>query len=157
MNTCDDCGAPVGEASCEELFQRLLALDYSGAQPWGLFHAVNVASYALQHPTWSPSRFRDGQYRILSVFATEGLSGVRSLTTALVSANSHRRRGGRVHEPLGSGIGATLSHVDPPTQFHTTIHDVAVDGTFPAQGFTASVASWAGATRTAWARAPTGR
>lgn len=153
MNTCKDCGAVADETSCEELFHRLLALDHSRAEPWAAFHAVNVASYALQHPTWSSSRFRDGQYRILSVFATDGLSGVHALTASRVSANSHRQKRGRTHELLQPDAGRALSGVEPPTQFRTTIHDVAVDGTFPAAGYTERVTNWAEATRTAWSRA----
>lgn len=40
--------------------------------------------------------------------------------------------------------------VTPPTVFPVTIADVAVDGTFPAEGFAGRVAVWAEATLAAW-------
>lgn len=47
---CEECGAPTNEATCAELFDRLLALDHSRQQPWGSLHGEAVACYFSQHP-----------------------------------------------------------------------------------------------------------
>lgn len=47
--TCEECGAPTVEATCAELFDRLLALDHSRQQPWGSLHGEAVACYFAQH------------------------------------------------------------------------------------------------------------
>jgi hypothetical protein len=36
--------------SCEEQFDKLLALDHSRVQPWGSRHGLAFATFAMQHP-----------------------------------------------------------------------------------------------------------
>jgi hypothetical protein len=51
-STCHQCGASFADAasSCEEQFDKLLALDHSRVQPWGSRHGLAFATFALQHP-----------------------------------------------------------------------------------------------------------
>jgi hypothetical protein len=49
---CVQCGAVfAGEGdTCEEQFDKLLALDHSRVQPWGSRHGLAFSTFALQHP-----------------------------------------------------------------------------------------------------------
>lgn len=47
---CPECGAPVeGRQACQELFERLIARDFSDATYFGV-HRLAVDAYSLQHP-----------------------------------------------------------------------------------------------------------
>jgi hypothetical protein len=50
--TCPQCGATFADTSqtCEEQFDKLLALDHSHVQPWGSRHGLAFSTFALQHP-----------------------------------------------------------------------------------------------------------
>lgn len=60
--------------------------------------------------------------------------------------NSHRAGRGFAVAEAG---GETPVLADPPARFAVTIEDVAVDGTFPADGFADRVGAWAAATLSA--------
>jgi hypothetical protein len=66
--------------------------------------------------------------------------------------NSHRaptsKAGSRL-EPTEDPVPAAPRH----PAFSTTIHDVALDGTFPAEGFAQRIEQWAHAVRAAWTSA----
>ena len=49
---CPQCGALFADAtaSCEEQFDKLLALDHSRVQPWGSRHGLAFSTFAMQHP-----------------------------------------------------------------------------------------------------------
>jgi hypothetical protein len=139
---CRECGGDAAAAPCAELFLRLLALDHSRAQPWGGLHAVNVACYFLQHPSLLARPQLDAQWAVVMLFLDDGLDALAARTAAAVRRNSHRH-GGRHVEASGGRA----------PDFAVTITDVAVDGTFPAEGFPQRVGRWAAATRSGWAAA----
>ena len=51
-NPCPQCGAVFADSAstCEEQFDKLLALDHSRVQPWGSRHGLAFSTFALQHP-----------------------------------------------------------------------------------------------------------
>lgn len=142
MTTCSECGT-TGEIPCTTLFDRLLALDHSRAEPWGPLHGVVVACYRLQHPAQLPEG-PEVLLELLRVFVAEGSAGARRFTEHRRRANSHRNRGRTPapHEPVAVA----------PDGFLVTIGDVAVDGTFPAPGYEQRVRAWADTTLAAWDR-----
>lgn len=124
----------------------LLSYDHEQRQPWASFHTLNVACYLLQHPSQGTAASRAGQWLMVQTFLDHGLDAVHTLARAAVRRNSHRH-GGR------GGLDAALPA--PPPQVHypaVTIHTVAVDGTFPPEGYASRMRDWAAATITA--RAP---
>lgn len=148
VDRCAECGAVADSTSCEELFHRLLALDHQHDQPWASFHALNVACYTLQHPSTTKPSHLAVQQKVVAVFCDDGLDAVHALTATARARNSHRSRapGSDPFRVAGEALPATA----PPRAFSTTIHDVAVDGTFPAAGYADRAAAWAGAVRAAW-------
>lgn len=139
---CHECGASLARSSCEDLFDRLLALDHERVQPFGALHAVSVACHLLQHPSRSPARHRPQQLQIVAAFVQDGVPGMRQAVAAIRSAPSHRVR--------SRPAGALLNEQAAPTSFAATIHDVAVDGTFPADGYEQRLEEWASAVRAAY-------
>ncbi|BBF99202.1 hypothetical protein PSA01_17770 [Pseudonocardia saturnea] len=127
----------------------MLALDHQRAQPWGAHHGVTVSCYVLQHPSTVRPHQRGAQLDIVLAFCDSGLTGVERLTTAARGHNTHRARTPMTSSPGGPDDSAARSVPDHPT-FGTTIHDVAVDGTFPADGFTERLERWAHSVREAW-------
>lgn len=141
VTRCPECGAEP--ASCEALFHTVLALDHSRRPPWGPLHGVTVACFLLQHPSRLPEADRSRPWAIVRTYVEEGLAATTRLTEQTRRANSHRRGAPPPeHE--------SIPPATPPTAFPVTIADVAVDGTFPAEGFADRVAAWAEATLTAW-------
>jgi hypothetical protein len=128
--------------SCPDLFLGLLALDHS-RQPWAAYHGVSVATYLLQHPSLSAPAMLPGQWSLVNVFAEDGIAAVGAFTAARVARNRGGRR--QTGEPA-----ADVDLGQPPGAFAVTIADVSVDGSFPAAGFPARVASWVRATIEAW-------
>lgn len=141
MTRCPECGAEP--ASCEELFHTVLALDHSRRPPWGPLHGVTVACFLLQHPSRLPEAHRPRTWTILRTYVEEGLAATTRLTEQSRHANSHRR-GVRPPEDVSP------PPAPPPTTFPVTIADVALDGTFPAEGYADRVTAWAEATLAAW-------
>jgi hypothetical protein len=141
MDACAQCGA-VSDTPCEELFQRLLALDHSRREPWGPLHGVAVACYRLQHPASLAEGAHTFPLELLRTHVAGGAEASRKLTERSRRANSHRVRR-REHT-------APASSPDAPTRFAFTVAEVAVDGSFPAGGHSERVRSWARATLTAW-------
>lgn len=117
MGACEECGAATGEATCAELFDRLLALDHSRQQPWGSLHGEAVACYFAQHPN-APR----APYDIAPLLQ-------------------------RLRRFIADDQRATR----PET---TTIHDVAVDGSFPSAGHRERLERWARSILAAQAHAP---
>ena len=142
---CDECGAADSYGSCSHLFDVLLALDHERRQPWAAYHSVNVACYLLQHPSQATSDVIAGQWHIVETFINEGLGAVHALAARAVRQNIARAGGEPdvVHRPLPEAVRP----VD------TTIADVSVDGTFPADGYEYRMVLWASAT--AYARGST--
>lgn len=148
MERCAECGSLAGASGCGELFERLLALDYSQRPPWGPLHAVVVACFYLQHPQRSPGPHAGSvRWTIVQQHLAGGLPAVAAFTSRARQMNSHRRSGSREPPVLHE---VDLPGAPPPRAYDTTIADVAVDGTFPARGHEERVAAWAAATVTAW-------
>lgn len=142
MDTCPECGA-ASETPCEELFRRLLALDHSRREPWGPLHGVAVACHRLQHPSSLADGTHEFPLELLRAHVEGGVAASRELTERARRANSHRVRR---REPAHRASGRTRS----PAEFTVTIAEVAVDGTFPAEGHPERVRTWAEATLHAW-------
>ncbi|MFD5461877.1 DUF5946 family protein [Kitasatospora sp. NPDC127059] len=142
---CAECGA----RGCAELFHGLLALDHSRAEPWGPLHGVSVSCFLLQHPGRLPGDGGAGARGLLRAYLAGGLPAVERLVGRARRANSHRVTGGAGHP----GPGPT-PEPEPPTAprggFAVTIEQVALDRTFPADGFADRVRDWAAATLAAW-------
>lgn len=141
MDTCAQCGA-VSDTSCEELFQRLLTLDHSRQEPWGPLHGVAVACYRLQHPVSLAEGAHEFPLELLRAHLEGGSAASRKLTERARRGNSHR-----VHRERGVRTSTTP---EAPSGVGFTIAEVAVDGSFPAEGHPERVRAWARATLTAW-------
>lgn len=116
-NLCEECGAPTTQASCAELFDRLLALDHSRQQPWGALHGEAVACYFAQHPS-APRAPRDvapllQRLARTRTFATAGPT--RRLLDPTARPVRVRRRVLRTIRP-----DATPPGRDPPRSFAMT-------------------------------------
>lgn len=147
MEPCAECGAPMDPRSCDELFQTLLALDHARQAPWGPLHGVSVSCFLLQHPGRLPTDDGGTAWALLHAYLEGGLDEVNQLVGRARRGNSHRAKG----SPAPAVRDAALPHRDaPPSRFSVTIHDVAVDGSFPAPEFTERVKAWAAATVDAW-------
>lgn len=133
-NDCAGCGAPDSDR-CRALFDQLLALEFSRAEPWGPLHGLTVAVYALQHP----DRFADtggwaGRWTGLHVYVTQGL------------ASAERTWAGAGTRGLPDLAGAPDAS-PRSTPFTVTIADIAGPGDdFPAAGHGDRVDRWARAT-----------
>ncbi|WP_232665274.1 DUF5946 family protein [Pseudonocardia sp. TRM90224] len=130
----------------DELFHELLALDHSRRPPWGPLHGVVVACHLLQT---APGQVRSDDPRLVLLrdFVDGGLQAVAERAAASRRGNSHRSRSAWPPEPSGPELAE-------PGGFAVTIADVAVEGTFPADGYEERVARWAAATLGAWTGTP---
>lgn len=149
MSPCSKCGA-IAEEPCTELFERLLVLDYSLQEPWGPMHGVVVACYRLQHSELSDAD-REGLLDLLNAYAQGGQQALGHWVDGARRANSHRygRTGpGDAHHPPAQAPMPWCA----PRDYEVTIADVAVDGTFPAEGHQERVGHWVRATLAAWQR-----
>jgi hypothetical protein len=148
VGPCSECGAPSG--ICDELFHTLLALDHSRQPPWGPLHGVSVACFLLQHPGRSEAsrRGREGElWELVRGYIDGGLAAVDWIVRRARWDNSRRgsRAGGASPEDASSSAVPGVA----TGPFAVTIEDVAVDGTFPADGFADRLAAWAAATLSA--------
>jgi hypothetical protein len=115
-------------------FEALLALDHSRRAPWGPLHAVAVACYLVQG-TEVRIRCDDPRLEILRAFLAGGRLGLDATVARLRGADTYSSRGDSLAVPPG---------------FDMTILDVAVDGSFPAEGYEQRVRRWASSTLAAW-------
>lgn len=136
-------------STCDELFERLLELDRSGQAPWEPLHGIVTACFLLQHPA-HPLAARGGNkgaWARLYFYVSGGPSGFLAVIEGARPRNSHRH----ADAPRPMFLPADpLPEGPAPTCFDTTIVDVAVDGSFPAEGYEQRVSAWALATRAAW-------
>ncbi|AJT40869.1 hypothetical protein UM93_03915 [Psychromicrobium lacuslunae] len=131
-----------------------MALDHARLQPWGSFHALNVACYFLQFPDRSSRASLEREWALLQCFLREGLQGVHSLTEAAVRANNHRQPPAA---PLGEALVNEVLPVGPPVDPDFGILDVAVDGTFPSPGYSERMLRWAKSLDRAWRSSASGK
>lgn len=153
---CRQCaaGSSVG---CEELLHRLLALDHSRMLPWAPLHAVVASCFWLQHADrFEPDR-QLWHWVMIGVYAEGGLPALTRLAEELRRLNGHTASGPlRIPRHYRESIGPlpTRSESAPlPRCYAVTIHDVSVDGTFPAEGHARRVRTWVEATIDAWRQA----
>ncbi|MFF8309733.1 DUF5946 family protein [Streptomyces lydicus] len=147
MEPCAECGAPMDARSCDELFDILLALDHSRQEPWGPLHGVSVSCFLLQHPSRLPADDGTRAWALLHAYLAGGLAEVNQLVGRARRGNSHRVKG----SPSEDVREAAQPRRDAPrSPFSVTIHDVAVDGSFPSSEFAERVRAWAAATVDAW-------
>lgn len=145
MATCADCGALLGTRTCADLFLDLLALDHSRQAPWGPLHAVVTAAFLLQHPSdprASPTLQGFG-LSLVHDYLRGGPVALAAATDRARAANSHRVADGTPTRRAGGrpAQGTGAQPVAGPVEL-LTIHDVAVDGTFPAAGHEERVRRW---------------
>ncbi|MGW4463081.1 DUF5946 family protein [Micromonospora sp. NPDC004704] len=150
MTRCGQCGADGSQAVCDELFERLLALDHSRQPPWGPLHGVAVACYFLQHPR-HPLAPGDptASLALLHAYLSGGQPAVDAFVAQARRRNSHRYRG-RDDRPAPQIVDPAMAARPASRVFVTRIVDVAVDGSFPAPVYPDLVRSWAEATAAAW-------
>ncbi|NJC69631.1 hypothetical protein HC031_07850 [Planosporangium thailandense] len=138
--------------TCEELFERLLALDHSRRPPWGPLHAVAVTCFFLQHPAHplAPLGRNDPGWAILHAYLAGGQQALDAVTDAARRSNSrgHRGRGGAARPPFDSS--PPMPDRPAPRALKVTIADVAADGSFPAPGYEQRVRRWAEDTVAMW-------
>src|SRR5699024_10734516 len=91
---CPQCGG-TGPVECAVLFDRLLALDHSRAEPWGPLHAVTVTCYRLQHPATCAVGQEEPMLDLLRTYRDGGLEALHRWTEAARRSNTHRRRAAR--------------------------------------------------------------
>lgn len=149
MTLCEDCGASVRKVTCSELFLDLLAADHSRQPPWGPLHGVVTALFFLQHPSdprASPEQDSLGLFLVHSYLAG-GQPALASATDKIVSRNRSRSSRGC----LDAWPAEKPVSVANRGSGKVTIHDVAVDDTFPAEGHEERVRLWAESVAAAWA------
>ncbi|SNT63289.1 hypothetical protein SAMN05421812_11546 [Asanoa hainanensis] len=131
--------------SCDELFERLLALDHSRQPPWGPLHGAAVACFFLQHPghPLGPRGRNDFGWACLLAYRSGGQAALHAVTDLARRRNSHRHAGSELFD-------VTAPEFASSTSFAVTITDVAVDGSFPADGYEKRLLAWADATYLAW-------
>ena len=120
------------------MFMALLALDHERRPPWAEYHALNVACWLLQHPSQTKSHVLSGYWQIVDTFLADGLGAVHALTSRAVR-NNHAR----------AAHGPVIGRMPVPELMNlpvTTIEAVALDGTFPADGYPVRMHRWAQAT-----------
>ena len=128
----------------EDLFHRLLALDHSRQPPWGPLHAVAVACHLLQQ-TPGPIPADDPRLEMLRAFLAGGEPALAALAGRRRARNNHRAGSA---SPIPAPQAPLLAR--PESGFATSIADVALDGTFPAEGYEERVRRWAADTLDAW-------
>ncbi|MGY2065263.1 DUF5946 family protein [Blastococcus sp. SYSU DS0619] len=142
MAECGDCGADISSATCSELFLDLLAMDHSRQPPWGPLHGVVVAAFFLQHPSdpqASPSQQAFG-LELLHDYLRGGAPRLAGASKRARRDNSHRSSARRSPK---SAPEVVVERPNDGRRFTTTLHDVAVNGTFPAAGHEERVHAWA--------------
>lgn len=119
---------------------RLLALDHSRQEQWGPLHGIAGACHFLQHPSSTP----DSGWPLYWALVRAYLSGGVAALDATTSRFRVRNRGGRLPQAEAPSRGTR------PEAFERTIADLAVDSTFPADGYADRMREWASATALAW-------
>lgn len=147
MEFCAECGMSADSQSCDELFDILLGLDHSREEPWGPLHGASVACYLFQHPSRLPADGGVTAWAMMQGYLEGGLEAMNRIVGQARRGNSHRVNNGPVRAVPGM---EPPKRDTPPIHFDVTISDIAVDGTFPADGFADRVKTWAAATVGAW-------
>jgi len=137
---CTQCGAKFegDERSCEEQFDRLLALDHSRVQPFGSRHGLAFSTFALQHPDG-----RD-EAQLTACWIMLYRVWVKGDNRAKLAAAMRERR----DTPTSEWDVPPLPAPPPPgTRYAVTIADF---GEFDAETYVAKLEEWGRATLAAW-------
>jgi hypothetical protein len=139
---CPQCGAVFGDATqtCEEQFDRLLALDHSRVQPWGSRHGLAFSTFALQHP--------DGRTaaQLAACWVMLYRVWIKGDNRAKLAAAMRTRQD---LPPAEWGVPALPATPDGP-RYAVTIADL---GDFDADTYVHKLEDWGRATLTVWAAA----
>jgi hypothetical protein len=149
MRRCPECGAPASPRSCDDIFQQLLALDHSRQPPWGPLHGVAVACFFLQHSSRMPRAARPLYWALLHAYLRGGLGVAAAMTERTRQLNS-QRGGGHAPQPGDFPGAPPFPETEHPRSYAITIADIALNGSFPADGHQERVRSWAAYTISAW-------
>lgn len=137
---CPQCGAIFADDSqtCEEQFDKLLALDHSHVQPWGSRHGLAFSTFALQHPQGRS----DGQLTACWIMLYR--VWVKGDNRAKLAAAMRERQ----NRPPAEWDVPPLPKVPPTgTRFAVTIADL---GDFDADTYVRKIEDWGRATLQTW-------
>jgi hypothetical protein len=131
-NVCPECGAALAPGeSCEERFQRCLALEYEDWTGYGVVHHLTVPAYMLQHPSrYSREGRLEARHLLAAFLAGESPTAVRRQNrTRLDSGHRSWRmtRGAGVEAPAGKTWSRTIASVrtENPADFCADVVDWA--------------------------------
>ena len=141
---CPQCGAVFSEAesSCEEQFDKLLALDHSRVQPWGSRHGLAFSTFAMQHPNGRTSA------QLAACWIMLYRVWIKGDNRAKLAASMRARQ-----DLTTAEWGVPSLPAVPPagTRYAVTIADL---GGFDAETYAVKLEEWGRATLSAWMAAP---
>ena len=140
--SCAQCGAVFADPSqsCEEQFDKLLALDHSRVQPWGSRHGLAFSTFALQHPEGRTAAQLAACWIMLYRVWMKGDNRAK-----LAAAMRERQ-----NLPPAEWDVPPLPAAPPAgTRYAVTIADL---GEFDAATYVQKLEDWGRATLSAWAR-----
>jgi len=137
---CSQCGAVFPEAgsTCEEQFDKLLALDHSRVQPWGSRHGLAFSTFAMQHAGGRSSAQLAACWIMLYRVWIEGDN--RAKLAAAMRARQDL-------PPAEWGVPPLPSPPPAGTPYAVTIADL---GDFDADTYVEKLEEWGRATLAAW-------
>ena len=128
--------------SCEEQFDKLLALDHSRVQPWGSRHGLAFATFAMQHPQGrTPAQLAACWVMLYRVW-------MKGDNRAKLAAALRERQ----NLPTAEWDVPDLPPVPPSgTKYDVTIADL---GEFDADTYVRKLEDWGRATLKRWTTSP---
>jgi hypothetical protein len=141
---CPQCGAVFTGAAqtCEEQFDKLLALDHSRVQPWGSRHGLAFSTFALQHPAGrTPAQLAACWVMLYRVW-------VKGDNRAKLAASMRAQQN---LTPEEWGIPSVPPVPPAGTRYAVTIADL---GEFDAETYPERLEEWGGATLAVWIGKP---
>ena len=141
---CPQCGALFADAtaSCEEQFDKLLALDHSRVQPWGSRHGLAFSTFAMQHP--------DGRTaaQLTACWITLYRVWIEGDNRAKLAASMRSRQD---LPPSEWGVPPLPAVPAALTRYAVTIAEL---GEFDSERYPEKLEEWGRATLAAWMAAP---
>jgi Family of unknown function (DUF5946) len=107
-DVCEDCGAVVGQgkAGCLELFEEILAREFSDYR-YGRLHRLTVDAYSLQHPDAymrSGKSFAAHLTGICAVFEYEETLAINQEVQKWLSTNPKVEKPAQIPEERGNSL-----------------------------------------------------
>ncbi|HXD23965.1 MAG TPA: DUF5946 family protein [Gemmatimonadaceae bacterium] len=139
---CAQCGAVFADPSqsCEEQFNKLLALDHSRLQPWGSRHGLAFSTFALQHPAGRTTPQLEACWVMLYRVWMKGDN--RAKLAAAMRAQQNLT-------PMEWGVPPLPRVPAAGVKYAVTIADL---GEFDADTYVKKLEDWGKATLAAWGR-----